>query len=314
MKADAPGKLVVSGAYSVLFGAPALVAAVNRRVFAESDKVSDFEAPEVTEGMKLLEKSGTIGQRPWYDAGALRQDTQKLGLGSSAAICVSSLALLLGERLQSQGKQWDTSTTKEVLYPLALEAHRLAQGGGSGVDIAAACFGGVISARRASSPQGPLEIESTRLPKGLTFEVWASEQSASTAQFVKSVFAAEKNEASRFAPLMAAQSEASREAARACEQDDSPGFVSALRSQFTALCGLGQLAQVPIVLASVAKLHKMLDQNACFLPSGAGGGDISLYVGPSASSESFRARAQDLGLSEVELALGAAGLQLDFTS
>ena len=46
-RARAPGKLVLSGAYAVLSGAPALVAAVDRYVVADSARPTLFDAPEV---------------------------------------------------------------------------------------------------------------------------------------------------------------------------------------------------------------------------------------------------------------------------
>ena len=85
--ARAPGKLVLSGAYSVLSGAPALVVAVDRYVLADSTRPPAFLTPEV---------HAAIGERaaPWFDASALREGEKKLGLGSSAAILVASLAAL----------------------------------------------------------------------------------------------------------------------------------------------------------------------------------------------------------------------------
>ncbi len=47
MIARSPGKLVLSGAYSVLEGAPALVAAVDRYVVADGDREPTFLAHEV---------------------------------------------------------------------------------------------------------------------------------------------------------------------------------------------------------------------------------------------------------------------------
>src|SRR5688572_33181913 len=92
MIARAPGKLVLSGAYSVLEGAPALVAAVDRYALADEAR----EAPLITAEVRAAIAAGYLIEAPWFDASALRADAaaggRKLGLGSSAAILVASLA------------------------------------------------------------------------------------------------------------------------------------------------------------------------------------------------------------------------------
>ena len=61
MRARAPGKLVLSGAYAVLEGAPALVAAVDRYVVADTARAAELVTPEVR---------AAIGDAaaPWFDA------------------------------------------------------------------------------------------------------------------------------------------------------------------------------------------------------------------------------------------------------
>lgn len=134
--ARAPGKLVLSGAYSVLTGAPALVVAVDRYALADSARAASFLTPEV---------QAALGDRapPWFDASELRDGDKKLGLGSSAAILVASLAAL---ELATDPALSDDALCARV-YERALVAHRAAQGGGSGVDVAAS--------QRGPSEAGP---------------------------------------------------------------------------------------------------------------------------------------------------------------
>src|SRR5262249_8121092 len=65
--ARAPGKLVLSGAYSVLYGAPALVAAVDRYVSADSALAAERVTPEVRAALG-------DAPAPGFDASALRRD------------------------------------------------------------------------------------------------------------------------------------------------------------------------------------------------------------------------------------------------
>ena len=68
----------------MLEGAPAIVSAVNRYVIADTNQTTDFVTDEV--------KSAKLSSAPWFDATELRDGNHKLGLGSSAAILVASLA------------------------------------------------------------------------------------------------------------------------------------------------------------------------------------------------------------------------------
>ena len=99
MIARAPGKLVLSGAYVVLEGAPALVAAVDRYVAADTRKPADRITEEVQAALDL----GMLARAPWFDAGALRTalpegGSRKLGVGSRSGAVEQALQLgLLGE-------------------------------------------------------------------------------------------------------------------------------------------------------------------------------------------------------------------------
>jgi phosphomevalonate kinase len=172
MKACAPGKLVLSGAYSVLEGAPALVTAVDRYVCCDAAQAASIVTPEVRAALP-----GAVP--PAFDASALRSEGRKLGLGSSAAILVASLAAADPRQFSSEAE------LRQAIFGTALAAHRHAQGGGSGIDVAASTWGGTLLARCRAD--GRLEIEPLRLPGALVLEAWASEVAASTAEFLHAV-------------------------------------------------------------------------------------------------------------------------------
>lgn len=304
MKADAPGKLVLSGAYAVLRGAPAIVTAVDRRVVADTARPPSYRAPEVEAGIAIL---GKMKEPPFYDASALRSAVDKLGLGSSAAICVASLGALLAE----EEPHLSELALRKKLYPLAREAHLRAQGGGSGIDVAAACFGGTLMATLdLNDPEKAPHVEPLSLPENLVVEVWGCDDSASTSEFVRQVFAQETEKPEALKAALALQQEASLRALEALREPNASSFVSALRSQADALRRLGDLADLQIVPEKLRILALDLDDDCALLPSGAGGGDISLHVGPRPSSNKFRERAKAQGLFPVPLALHAEGFRL----
>jgi phosphomevalonate kinase len=281
MRALAPGKVVLSGAHAVLEGAPAIVSAVSRYVVADAARPASFVTPEVRAALG-------DSPAPWFDATALRDDGHKLGLGSSAAILVASLAAL---RLRA-GSAEPAELCAAVLEP-ALTAHAAAQGGGSGVDVAASAHGGTLLARLRAAR---LEVERVKLPDLVHLELWACGQSASTPELLAAVRQLRQRSSDRHRALLGAQADAAEAAARALLENGAAGFVDALSEQHECLYRLGQAAHVPIVTPEVRELHREARRaGAVVLPAGAGGGDIALYAGPAAPPRLLMRRMGELG-------------------
>ncbi|HYQ01022.1 MAG TPA: hypothetical protein VER96_20270 [Polyangiaceae bacterium] len=294
--ARAPGKLVLSGAYAVLNGAPALVVAVDRYAVADSARPATFLTPEV---------HAALGERaaPWFDASALRDGDKKLGLGSSAAILVASLAAL---ELADEPALSDDALCERV-YERAFIAHRAAQGGGSGVDVAASAHGGLLGARRTAS--GTLELSRLTLPSALQFEVWACSVAASTSAFLARIAEFAKRDPAAHARCIGDQAQAAEAALGAAQRGHAADFVAAIARQVSTLSALGQAANVNIVTPELGELARIATQHgAAFLPAGAGGGDVAYWVGADAPSAAFAARAHELGLTRVQLSLAARGV------
>jgi phosphomevalonate kinase len=293
--ARAPGKVVISGAYAVLEGAPAIVSAVSRYVLADANRRSDLLTPEV---------HAAIGDRPapWFDASALREAGKKLGLGSSAAILVASLGAL---ELAARAPIDDSEMVAAVLSR-ALSAHAAAQGGGSGIDVAASAHGGTLICRRKGEL---LEVQRADLPRTLCVEVWAAGQPASTPELRRRVSLLAERDPFSYRLIMDAQASASERAAEALAQGDGAALIAALADQRDALGRLGSTAGAPIVTGEVAKLDALArNEGATVLPAGAGGGDVALFVGSAAPSAPLRALALELGQQPLALELGARGV------
>lgn len=147
--ATAPGKLILTGEYAVLDGAPALVIAVDRRVVARREGIPPGSPFLLAVARELAQRYGAaspgalaaleiaVDSSAFYDAA---DRTQKLGLGSSAAVTVAATALALAAQ--------HGAIDRDEVLAIALAAHANAQGAkgarGSGADIAAAVYGGAI--------------------------------------------------------------------------------------------------------------------------------------------------------------------------
>lgn len=293
--ARAPGKLVLSGSYSVLWGAPALVASVDRFAVADSSREPVHVAEEVLAAVRL----GLI-ERPCYvDASSLRVaepggTSRKLGLGSSAAILLATLVATRGDP--------PTDAARQALFADGLRAHREAQGGGSGIDVAASTFGGVMTFRRRDPVP---EVTPHQLPDGIVIHVFACDAPAVTSSFVAQVRALAASHPPRFEAIIA---QAGGGASACASAADARAFLSGLDTQRRALTELGDAAGIPIITPAMAALAAIAEtEGGVFLPSGAGGGDIAFFAGLRQPSGSFIEEARNRSLTPLELRLGAPG-------
>ena len=293
MKACAPGKLVLSGAYSVLEGAPALVTAVDRYVCCDSAQATSIVTPEVRAA--LLDAAA-----PAFDASALRSEGRKLGLGSSAAILVASLAAADPRQFSSD------EDLRQAIFGPALTAHRQAQGGGSGIDVAASTWGGTLLARCRAD--GGLQVEPLPLPRSLIVEAWASEVAASTAEFLQAVARLRARSPSEHALLLGTLRAAAERASEALRSGQTPDLIAQLDQQRAGFVALGHAAGIPIVTPEAERLSRAAGPGSVVLPSGAGGGDIVLWLSDRSSPREFRDLAASLGHHLLPLTIHARGV------
>lgn len=321
--ARAPGKLVLSGAYAVLEGAPAIVTAVDRYVLADASRPASFVTEEVREALTgpvqpvplSLQGEGFQANRrkaggevsrivaPSFDASTLRDAyDRKLGLGSSAAIVVASLAAL--ELARNPGLD-DAALAERVLRP-ALEAHRRAQGGGSGIDVVASTLGGTLRCVLEGEHGAPITATPFSLPPDLHITVFSSPDAASTSGMLRRVHALRESRPSEYRALLGALSQAARAAAKLVT---AASFLEALAVQAQGLARLGEAAAIPIVTDSMAKLAVLAkSEGAVFMPSGAGGGDVVLWAALGPSSPAFLEAARRENFHPLPLRLGARGV------
>jgi phosphomevalonate kinase len=264
--ARAPGKIVLSGAYAVLEKAPAIVTAGDRYVTADTTRPAEMVTPEVR---------AALGDKPapWFDASALRSGDKKLGLGSSAAILVASLAAF---RANEKAFASSEELRAAILAP-AIAAHRTAQGGGSGVDVAACVNGGTIIARRAGTS---LEVRSQPLPPDLVIQVLFTGVASTTSELIGKVRAFKARSPHEYAGVLEDLTAAAEDAERSLDDGSASGILRALTAQLKTLTDLGEHARAKIVTREVAKLNDLAsEEDALVIPAGAGGGDVAIYVG-----------------------------------
>jgi phosphomevalonate kinase len=301
MKVRAPGKVVLTGAYAVLEGSPALVVAVDRYARADSSRTAEEPSAEVREAF------GDAGA-PHVDTSELFREAdgarKKLGLGSSAAALVASL----GAELAARGQRLDDPDVRARLFARARAAHQSAQGGGSGIDVAASTYGGVL---RYSLVSNRPSVLTASLPDGLAMAVYFSGESARTSDLLARVAELRASEGDVYERAMAELAAASEHAAAQAEAGTARELVVAVRAFAAALDRLGDAADVPIVPLAFRRLDvAAADEGGVFLPSGAGGGDVGVFLGVEPPSANFERRASVLGMHPLAVGIDRVGVSV----
>ena len=291
VRTSAPGKLILSGEYAVLDGAPAICMAIDRRARVDiapgtgdkhtvaapghSDCVGEFRGIKGDcEWLAGAEIFGLVDQvwraaEPVSDAPlAIRLDTRefsdpqqgtKLGIGSSAALTVA-LAAAISE----------ISATSADARSIAYAAHRQLQGGlGSGADIACCSVGGLIEYRMVRAA-----VRQLAWPAGLHYALLWSGVAASTGDRLRLL------DARAITPTRAALGECAQRIAAAWCGGRSATVLGEYRDYIQALQAFSIDQQLGIFDAGHAEVLASAEAaGLVYKPCGAGGGDVGILLG-----------------------------------
>jgi phosphomevalonate kinase len=379
LRASAPGKVVLLGEYAVLYGAPALVMAADRRAIVgieDSDRpgieilapdvhpqpvhltLADDGTPHWTQGFEaasaftlvtgLLRGLVLIGAlKPealacrlqldtsaffWHNAGTV----DKLGLGSSAALTVA-----LASALVRYAGRSELLADRAAWLRQLLALHRDFQGGrGSGLDVAASLYGGVIRYQLRAGDQP--HAERLRWPPELqTLMVWSG-RSASTSRFLADLEAWRAAQPPVAADLFNRMTTVAASAAIAAGAGNCGQVMEFAQEYSDLLQRLGEAAKIAIFTTEHTAIRAVVEADGMaesatdcgsaegfaadvrmvtrtgtrpaviYKPCGAGGGDLgmAMAIGRDAAVAA-RSRLASAGWSVVALNEDPIGLQIE---
>jgi len=321
--ASAPGKVMLFGEYGVLEGGPAVLAAINRRAtvrLVPSDRYQvdtcgwlpapvSFEfsangpAPvwqDAEDGHRLALFSTIAGHFPRptspvkirMDTSAFFDGSSKLGIGSSAALCVALAAA------------WSGIFGRSVSLRQCQELHAQFQGSGSGADVIACYSGGLVCFSR-SSPRKP-----ACLPSGLHLKLVWTGLSASTSSMLEQLAAYRKSHSQAY---LAAVNALVNTAATASRQVRASEWIAAVREFANALQGFARQTGLSIFRSPHRELADLAgQQGVLYKPVGAGGGDLGLVASEDAELlQSFCRQITARGMSLMDFEIDQQGLFVD---
>ncbi|PIE14938.1 MAG: mevalonate kinase [Rhodobacterales bacterium] len=290
LTASAPGSIMITGEHAVVYGHPAIVAAIEQRVRITAEVLAEPRielhseiAPPLSVGLENLSTDGpyrfVLSAIALYKdqlPGGVRLDIRSdidptLGLGSSAAVTIATLGLCA--RL--------SGADQTGLHGQALRIIRAIQGRGSGADLAASLHGGMISYQLPDSmlgdlSDGPVRAQISNLPNPPQLGLCYAGYKTPTAEVLAQIAARMAGNEAEFATLYARMGASATAAIAAAKTANWPAFGSELTTYQALMQQLGvcdeTLAQI------IARAQTAPDLLAAKI-SGSGLGDCVVAVG-----------------------------------
>lgn len=310
-RASAPAKAILFGEHFVVYGRPAILASIDRRVHVDARARKDdritvrsnmgFSGSFSTDKLRAVKRerrfrsmvqpvlvaAGDAMRK--FDASigldlAIRSEfPQAVGLGSSAATAIATIAAVgsLFGRL-----------SRERICDLSLEAERIVHGNPSGADSAVCTYGGLMLFSRS---EGAIPIRSRLEPE---FVVVSSGIGRITGRLVSNVKNLREKDPELFSGLSGMSASLTAQALRAIKSSDYTGLGALMTLNHSLLQGLGVSRKILDRLVSITLNAGAL--GAKMTGAGGGGCIIALVTGKTKNKVLRRVSGYDAFLSRVD--------------
>ncbi|MFD2043372.1 phosphomevalonate kinase [Ornithinibacillus salinisoli] len=245
----------------------------------------------------------------------------KYGLGSSAAVVTSVVAAILEKYLPNKPEA-------HVIYKLAAITHAATQGNGSGADVAASSYGGILEYssfqaywlqkeyEQASSIKELLErdwtylsVQSLPYPQHLHLCIGWTGKPASTKKLVNELMKLKDNNIAKYEIFLSQSEKAVSSFLTGVKEDNPMLVINGIKQNRRALADVGKEANVEIETPLLTKLCDIAEQyDGAGKPSGAGGGDCGIAFLPTKEKADQVKRAwEEAGIRVLDLAVSESG-------
>lgn len=300
---SAPGSIMITGEHAVVYGHPALVAAIEQRITltfeTRTDRLIEVHSdicPTVSLPIDEAKPEGPLCYV--FGAAALYRSylhhgltiriaseiNPTLGLGSSAAV---TIAMLGGLRFliqnQEQTNEHLSLSDYRIIHRQALQLVRQIQGRGSGADLAASLYGGMISYQLPHDLMSDQTIKSSEeaivehMPEPPEMSLCYCGYKTPTGTVLTQIAERMKGKEDIFASLYRRMGIVSSATIKAAKSENWTNFADQINHYQTLMEELG--VSDPVLDDLVMKARQSADIAAAKI-SGSGLGDCILAFGP----------------------------------
>ncbi|MFN0061358.1 MAG: mevalonate kinase [Myxococcaceae bacterium] len=273
-----PGKVILLGEHSVVYGHTALAAPLSWGVTARATSASrsQLALPAIVKGkgrallQNAFERAASLAGKPKVRVTLESDLPVSMGLGSSGAVAVACARVLL----QAAGQR---ATPKDVLR-VALEMERQFHGTPSGVDHTCSALGQCIAYRRVS-PSAPPKVKVLESPKPVKLLVAIAGNRGPTGETVGQLRERQALWPKRYARLFREMGKLAEDGARSLKAGDLRGLGDAMNANHGLLSAVGVSS-----LALDTMVHRLRGFGAWGAKltgaGGSGGAVIALFPEP----------------------------------
>lgn len=299
--ASAPGSLMLLGEHAVLHNKPAIVLAINRRINvtlqARLDKKIYINSQQFGElwlnlndkiiiqqpfsfilnAIKLMQPNLSQG----FDLYIQAEFSSTLGFGSSSAVTVATIAVLLAysQNKQSTSVNMLTHKFKLQVFKLAYKVILMTQGLGSGADVSASVFGGIVAYRKHPLHIHKINIKPinlTNIDKQIPIVIAYSGSKTPTTEVVKQVYSMRKKHDKIFKKLESLAENCVKDAIKAIKNNNllMLGEILNIAQGIHDSFGVNTL-QLSQIIFTLRQMHAIYGAKI----SGSGLGDCVIAIG-----------------------------------
>ncbi|MBU1000641.1 mevalonate kinase [Patescibacteria group bacterium] len=159
IKISVPGKIHLLGEHTVVYGKPALLAAIDLKATVSISSAKNFTGNSVLKKAiePIIKEKFNLKKIPSYKLKIDSQIPVGCGLGSSAAVSAAYIAVLLS----FLKIKWDPGLVNKLTY----EAEKVFHGNPSGGDNSTVIFGGLVWFRKESPDLTTIQPLTFTIPK-----------------------------------------------------------------------------------------------------------------------------------------------------
>ncbi len=263
---SAPGKIFLMGEHSVVYGKPALLAAINKRLFVTITPTHGVLIDSVT-GVSHIRNIFALFEKA-YDRKISDIRVRVISevpfgkhVGSSAALAVA----MFGALIRYFQKVWDP----QKINALAFEAEKLIHKNPSGADNSVVCFGGLVWYRKETEffkSMWNLPLKGYQIPKLMLIDTGLPRET--TGEMVEYVASLYRQRPAQLKNIFTKQEEITKDVLSSLKNGDKALFQQAITK------GEKNLESLGVVSKSVMSIIQEM-QNVGAVAKICGGGGMS---------------------------------------